>query len=165
MASSHGIYSNWDLKFNPSFPKTPFDNVVFYCGQDKVKRNARGEMCEKHGEEHENGCIQCQKHIVALNKSPSCGKKWVGGTTCYNCIGEDALKLIKPRKEYLDYNEYCGPIPQELHLFWKFKDTENEGKPKVKMTMHEIINKMGTKFPKNQRNETYVPRRVVRPKL
>ena len=165
MATSHGTYSQWELKFNPQNPKTPWDDKVWFCGEDKVKRQARAEICDEHGETHENGCIQCQKHKIALSEPPTCGKKWVGGRTCFNCQNDDAIKLLKPRKEYLEYNEYCGPIPQELKIFWAFKEAEHRGKPNEKISVHEIISRMGTKIPKIPRDEKYVQRRVVRPKL
>ena len=104
-------------------------------------------MCEVHGENHDSSCTQCQRHKTALAEPPKCGKKWVGGTYCFDCLGHDALNLIKPRKEYLEYNNYTGPIPRELQEFWDMKDAENAPKPTKKMSVKEIITGMGYKVP------------------
>ena len=168
MATSHGTYSLWNNKFDPAFPKTQWDDKEFICGEIKVKQNARTELCERHGDKHDEGCMQCKKHQIALAETPigpkSCGKKWIGGTTCFNCLGADALKLLKPRKEYLDYNNYTGPIPQELKIFWAFKDAEYGDKKHSKLSVHDIITGMGFKIPKIAR-EPEVQRRVVRRKV
>ena len=147
MATSFGTYSQWNNKFNPMSPICQWDDKEFICGEIRVRNNARPEMCDTHGTDHDTACTQCQRHKDALSEPPTCGKKWVGGDTCFNCLGCDALNLLKPRKEYLEYNNYTGPIPRELREFWDMKDAENVPKPTKKMSVKEIIMGMGYKVP------------------
>lgn len=58
-------------------------------------------------------------------KCKRCSKIWIGGDTCFECLPSKLL-FSKPKKEYLEYNSYKGPIPSELKKFWSC----NEVKPK-----------------------------------
>ena len=159
MATSFGTYSQWNNKFNPMSPICQWDDKVFICGEIRVRNNARAELCDTHGTDHDTTCTQCKRHKAALAEPPTCGKKWVGGDTCFDCLGCDALKLLMPRKEYLEYNNYTGPIPRELREFWDKKDKENAPQSAIKMSVRQIITGMGHKIP--EINEKPVIKRVV----
>lgn len=80
MATSYGVYSDFNLKFSPDNPICPWDN-------------------------HEHFCKKCEK-------------RWVGGTTCFECNPQMLLFSV-PRREYLEVNEFSGDIPEALKRYWE----------------------------------------------
>lgn len=47
-----------------------------------------------------------------------CEKRWVGGTTCFECQ-PNMLLFLAPRKEFLEENKFSGDIPEALKSHWK----------------------------------------------
>lgn len=47
-----------------------------------------------------------------------CEKRWVGGTTCFEC-NPKMLLFLAPRREYLEENKFTGDIPEALKNYWE----------------------------------------------
>lgn len=69
-----------------------------------------------------------------------CEKRWVGGTTCFECQPK-MLLLLAPKKEYLEENEFTGDIPEALRNHWE-KHEPRKYNVRTNFNVADIISSM-----------------------
>jgi hypothetical protein len=69
-----------------------------------------------------------------------CEKRWVGGTTCFECQPK-MLSFLAPRKEYLEENKFTGDIPESLKLHWEKHEPRKYNLP-TNFNVSNLISRM-----------------------
>ena len=120
MATSYGIHGYFKGEFDPTKNRSPWDNIVHFCGENGARIRSRPHACRTHGIDLQEGCGECDNYRNKYQENfRGCGKKWIGGDTCWDCVmkrpgGAEAMIIVMPKVEYLRYNDYKGYIPPEV---------------------------------------------------
>lgn len=81
-------------------------------------------------DDHEHICQRCEK-------------KWIGGTTCFEC-NPNMLFFLAPRREYLEENEYTGDIPDALKKFWEKREVNRSLKGRKQTSVNVVSDIIST---------------------
>lgn len=123
MATGHAAYARVDT-FDPvNDPRTPWDGIVYSCGEDGARFRSRPHVCKTHGIDLREDCGGCDNYRNKYQENfRGCGARWIGGTTCYYCHRRSPwiMETILPTRAYLERNGFdMSLVPDSVWKAWE----------------------------------------------